>query len=99
KEFLDDIAVSLGGFVAEELLFGDITTGPSNDLQVSTALARAMVTRWGMSSALGPIAYESNGGQPLFGRGIEGNEYSEEMSAKIDVEVTKIMSEAFKKAR
>ena len=47
KRIFDDIAMSLGGYVAEEMVFGDITTGPSNDLQVSTALARAMVTRWG----------------------------------------------------
>ena len=48
KEFLDDIAMSLGGYVAEKMIFGDLTPGPSNDLQVATALARAMVTRWGM---------------------------------------------------
>src|SRR3989344_1420661 len=48
KEFIDDIAMSLGGYVAEKMIFGDITTGPSSDLQVATNLARAMVTRWGM---------------------------------------------------
>jgi cell division protease FtsH len=99
KEFLDDIAMSLGGYVAEEMIFGDITTGPSNDLQVSTSLARAMVTRWGMSELIGPIALESDGGRPLFGRGVESHEYSEEMSGKIDSEVKRIMDTAFAKAR
>lgn len=99
KEFLDDIAMSLGGYVAEEMIMGDITTGPSNDLQVATSLARAMVTRWGMSESIGPIALESDGGRTLFGRGVNDNEYSETMSAKIDVEVAKIMNDALEKAR
>jgi len=99
KEFLDDIAMSLGGYVAEEMVFGDITTGPSNDLQVATALARDMVTKYGMSDKLGPVALEGSGGRTLFGRGIEGREYSEDMSAKIDAEVSKIMNEGFARAR
>lgn len=100
KEFLDDIAMSLGGYVAEEAVFGDITTGPSNDLQVSTALARDMVTKYGMSEKLGPVALEGLGGRTLFGgRGIGGHEYSEDVSAKIDAEVSKIMNDAFASAR
>ncbi len=99
KEFLDDIAVSLGGYVAEEMVFGDLTTGPSNDLQVATALARDMVTKYGMSEAMGPVALEGMGGKALFGRGMNEGEYSEEVSAKIDAEVSRIMNEAFAKAR
>lgn len=99
KEFLDDIAMSLGGYVAEEMIFGDITTGPSNDLQVSTSLARAMVTRWGMSDEIGPIALESDGGRTLFGTGVNDKEYSESVSAKIDSEVSKIMQNGFSVAR
>jgi len=99
KEFLDDIAMSLGGYVAEEMIFGDITTGPSNDLQVSTNLARAMVTRWGMSETIGPIALESDGGKTMFGRGVEDKDYSEKVSALIDEEVSKIMNNAFIVAR
>jgi cell division protease FtsH len=98
KEFLDDIAVSLGGYVVEKNIFGDITTGPSNDLQVSTALARDMVTKYGMSDKLGPIALESAGGKPLFGAGVGDREYSEEVGAFIDAEVSKIMNDAMKKA-
>ncbi len=99
KEFLDDIAMSLGGYVAEEMIFGDITTGPSNDLQVATNLARAMVTRWGMSTSIGPIALESDGGKTMFGRGVNDNEYSERVSGLIDEEVSKIMNNAFEVAR
>ena len=99
KEFLDDIAMSLGGYVAEEMVFGDITTGPSNDLQVATSLARAMVTRWGMSEEIGPIALESDGGRTMFGQGVNDNEYSERVSALIDGEVSKIMNNAFAVAK
>ena len=98
KEFLDDIAMSLGGYVAEKIVFGDLTTGPSNDLQVSTALARDMVTKYGMSDNLGPIALEGAEGKTLFGRGVNEKEYSEEVGAMIDKEVSKIMKEAHQKA-
>jgi cell division protease FtsH len=57
NEFLDDIAATLGGYVAEEMTFGDITTGPSNDLAVLTSLARDMVSRYGMSDSIGPVAF------------------------------------------
>jgi len=99
KEFLDDIAVSLGGYVAEKMIFGDLTTGPSNDLQVSTALARDMVTKYGMSESMGPVALEGSGGRALFGRGVSDKEYSEDVSAKIDTEIKKIMDGAFEKAQ
>lgn len=99
KEFLDDIAMSLGGYAAEEIIFGDVTTGPSNDLQVSTNLARAMVTRWGMSSEFGPIALEGEDGRAMFGRGVSGKEYSEKVGAEIDEEVSKIMNTALVRAK
>jgi cell division protease FtsH len=99
KEFMDDIAMSLGGYVAEETIFGDITTGPSNDLQVATSLARAMVTRWGMSDLIGPVALESDGGRAMFGRGVEDKDYSQAKSAEIDSEVSKIMQAGFASAR
>lgn len=99
NEFIDDIAVSLGGYVAEKEIFGDLTTGPSNDLQVLTALARDMVTKYGMSDTLGPLALEGEGGKALFGRGVSDKEYSEVVSAKIDAEVKKIVDHAYKTAR
>ncbi|RJQ34600.1 ATP-dependent zinc metalloprotease FtsH [Candidatus Parcubacteria bacterium] len=98
NEFLDDIAVSLGGYVAEKMVYGDITTGASNDLQVLTALARDMVTRYGMSEKFGPIALEPSQGRTIFGAGIEASEQSEELSAQIDTEVKKIVDGALKKA-
>ena len=98
KEFLDDIAVSLGGYVAEKMVFGDVTTGPSNDLQVSTALARDMVAKYGMSEKVGVLALEGMGGRPLFGKGMEEHDYSEKSGAIIDTEVGRIMSEAYKRA-
>jgi cell division protease FtsH len=97
RAFLDDIAMSLGGYVAEKEVFGDITTGPSNDLQVATGMARDMVTKYGMSS-LGPIALEGEGGA-LYGRGIYGKEYSESMGTKIDEEVKMIMDKAWERAQ
>ncbi len=99
KEFLDDIAVSLGGYVTEKILFDDLTTGPSNDLQVSTALARDMVTKYGMSDMLGPIALEGQEGKALFGRGVNEKEFSEKVAADIDAEVSRIMREAREKAQ
>lgn len=99
KEFLDDIAMTLGGYVTEQEVFGDITTGPSNDLQVATSLARAMVTRWGMSDNIGPVALESDDGRRIYGVGINDKEYSEKVSATIDEEVSKIMNEALAKSK
>ena len=98
KEFLDDIAVSLGGYVAEKMIFGDLTTGAANDLQVSSALARDMVTRYGMSEKIGPMVFEAMPGRTLFGGGVEGGEQSQEVAAKIDAEVKKIITDAHKKA-
>lgn len=92
KEFLDDIAGTLGGFVAEELVFGDITTGPSNDLAVITALARDMVSRYGMSEKVGPVAFATD-------HSYRNESYSQEIAAKIDAEVTRIIEEAKDRAR
>jgi len=94
KEFLDDIAVSLGGYVAERMIYDDFTTGASNDLQVATTLARAMVTQYGMSEKIGPVALESPVGKVLFGQGVTDRDYSEKVAAEIDAEVTRIMTEA-----
>jgi cell division protease FtsH len=99
REFLDDIAVSLGGWVVEKMMFGDVTTGPSNDLQVSTALARDMVTKYGMSEKLGVMAFEGNAGRAMFGKGLsEDREFSDQVAQDIDAEVSRIMSEARERA-
>ncbi|MCK5095938.1 MAG: ATP-dependent zinc metalloprotease FtsH [Candidatus Pacebacteria bacterium] len=99
KEFLDELAVSLGGYVAEQMVFNDITTGPSHDLQVATALARNMVTRYGMSDEIGPVAYESSPSRVLPGMGGSFEEsFSETMSTRIDKEVSRMIEEAKNKA-
>jgi cell division protease FtsH len=98
-QFLDDLAMSLGGYVAEKIVFGDVTTGPSNDLQVSSRLVRNMVTKWGMSDILGPVAYTGNtAGSALWGEGIKNQEYSETTAKMIDEEVRSIMQNAEKRA-
>jgi cell division protease FtsH len=94
-EFLDDIAVSLGGYVVEKTIFGDLTTGSSNDLQVASSLARDMVTKYGMSDAVGPIALEPAGGRAMFGNSVESKNYSEKTNEFIDNEVSKIMNDAY----
>jgi cell division protease FtsH len=93
KSFLDDIAATLGGYVAEEMIYGDVTTGPSNDLAVITSLARDMVSRYGMSDKIGPVAFAADRGS--YGEAT----YSPDIAAKIDAEVTNIIEEAKKKAR
>lgn len=99
KNFIDDIAMSMGGYAAEELIMGDITTGPSNDIQVTTRLARSMVTKWGMSDAIGPIALEGKDSEVMYGRGFGDREYSDEMSKIIDDEVKKLVLGGLETAR
>ncbi len=99
SEFLDDIAMALGGLAAEKMIFGDITTGPSNDLQVATGLARAMVTRWGMSDKIGPVALESDGGRTMFGGPSADGNMSEATHALVNAEVKNIMDDGLVRAR
>ncbi|MEK7099633.1 MAG: ATP-dependent zinc metalloprotease FtsH, partial [Patescibacteria group bacterium] len=87
KEFMDDIAATLGGYVAEELVFNDLTTGPSNDLAVIAGLARDMVARYGMSDKIGPVAFAVD-------RGYGDANYSQEIAGKIDAEVTRMIEDA-----
>ena len=99
KEFLDDIAVALGGYVAELMMFDDLTTGPSNDLQVATSLAHDMVAKYGMSSTLGPIAFEASGGILMGRGGMIEREYSQDVAMRIDKEVELIMNTQLERAR
>lgn len=98
KEFLDDLAMTLGGYAAEKLIFGDITTGASNDIQVATALARNMVTRYGMSDKLGPVAF-SESAASLANRGEWLERNSEATASQVDAEVSRLMSEALAQAK
>ena len=99
KEFLDDIVVSLGGYVAELMMFDDLTTGPSNDLQVATALARSMVTKYGMSTTIGPVAFAATTGSYLSNGGFADKDYSQDVARRIDIEVEKIMNDGLTRAR
>lgn len=100
SEFLAELATLLGGYGAEKLIFGEVTTGASNDLQKASELARDIVIEYGMSEELGPITY-SSGHQAIFlGREIvERRSFSEEIAAKIDKEVARLVHEAWKTAQ
>lgn len=99
EEYLEDIAMALGGYASEKTFFGDITTGASNDMQNATRLARNMVTQWGMSDALGPRIYGTREDMIFLGREIhENRDYSESVAEKIDVEIDRIISESLDKA-
>ena len=91
KEFMDDITMTLGGYVTEQMIFSDLSTGPSNDLQVVANLARDMVTKYGMSDTLGPVALEGTGGRMIGGGVSENRGYSAEVAKAIDEEVAKII--------
>ena len=99
-EFDDKIAGMLGGHVAEELVFGDTTTGASNDIEKATSLARAMVTQYGMSEKLGPLTFGKKEEMIFLGREIsEQRNYSDEVAAKIDAEVREIIDRAYARAK
>ena len=99
KEFLDDIAMTLGGYVTEQMIFDDLSTGPSNDLQVASNMARNMVTKYGMSEKLGPVAFEGSGGSLIGGGYGEDRGYSEQVAKTIDDEVSRMINEGMERAR
>ncbi len=99
KEFYDDIAMTLGGYVTEQMIFDDLSTGPSNDLQVVANLARDMVTKYGMSEVLGPVAFEGTGGRMIGGGISEDRGYSPEVAKAIDDEVSRIIETGMQTAR
>ena len=100
KKLLANLAYALGGRVAEELVFDDITSGASNDIEQVTRMARTMVTRLGMSGSLGPLQYGQKEELIFLGREIsEQRDYSEAIAEKIDEEVRKIVDESYKLAR
>jgi len=100
KKFRDELAGLLGGRVAEEEVFGDVTTGASNDLERVTSLARKMVTQFGMSDVLGPQTFGEKEELIFLGREIgEQRNYSEEVAEAIDHEVRRLVDEAYGRAR
>ncbi len=99
EELLAQITMALGGRLAEEIQFGDVTTGASNDFQKATELARRMVTQYGMSD-LGPIQFGRGTHQVFLGRDFgEERNYSEEVASKIDAEVRRIIESSYAKGR
>lgn len=98
--FLGEIAVALGGYVAEKLVFGDITTGASDDLQKASDIARGLVARYGMSEKLGPAVFGGSDHLVFLGKEIAAEKnYSEEIARLIDEEVRSVIDGAHKKAR
>ena len=101
RRYLNDrIAVCLGGRCAEELVLGDISTGAGNDLQKATAIARNMVTRYGMSDRLGNVVFDSGHDEVFIGRSMaQTKSYSEEVASLIDEEVKRLIDEAYARCR
>lgn len=99
KHFLAELAVALGGYVAEKLIFNDLTTGASDDLKKATAIAKSLITKYGMSEKIGPVYWGEDEDFVFLGRelGME-KKHSEEISRLIDSEVSRFMNNAFKTA-
>ncbi|HZO36420.1 MAG TPA: ATP-dependent zinc metalloprotease FtsH [Solirubrobacteraceae bacterium] len=99
-ELIDTMAMTLGGRAAEELVFEEITTGASNDIEKVTATAKAMVMRYGMSDRLGPRVFGHDHGQPFLGREFSSEpDYSDEIAREIDDEIRRIVENAHQRAR
>ncbi len=100
SKFVDDLSMALGGRAAEEIVFGDITTGASGDLQKVTEIARDMVTRYGMSEAMGPMVYGQKQEMVFLGRDLgEQRDYSETVALEIDREVQSLVQAAYARAK
>ena len=100
EHLLQDISVSLGGRIAEEVFLGQMTTGASSDFQNATTLARRMVTEWGMSDALGPMVYGENEGEVFLGRSVTTHKnMSESTMRKVDAEIRRIIDQQYLVAR
>ena len=100
EEYQEDIAVAMGGFAAEKIFFGDITTGANQDMRNATRTARNMVTQWGMSEKLGPRTYGEREDMIFLGREIhENRDYSDERAVLIDQEMDRIIGEGLKTAQ
>ena len=96
KYLLEEIAVCLGGRVAEQLVLGDISTGASNDIQRATTVARAMVTKYGMSEKIGTVLYGDDHNEVFIGKSMsQSRGYSEEIAAEIDREVRQMIGDAY----
>jgi cell division protease FtsH len=99
EEMIDELAMLLGGRVAEEVVFGDITTGASNDLERATKIARQMVTEYGMSDQMGPLTLGTKQGEVFLGRDFASHpDYSDQVAFEIDSEIRRLIDEAHDEA-
>lgn len=100
SQFLADLAMMMGGYSAEKVMFNEVTTGASSDLHKASELARDLVTKYGMSSDLGPISFNGSHGMVFLGKDmVDRRNYSEQIAAKIDTEIAKFINNAFKVAQ
>ena len=99
KEFIDDIAVMMGGFAAERIFFGDITTGPGSDIKQATNLAKKIITEYGMNQKLGPRTFGEKEEMIFLGKEItEKSDYSDKTAERIDKEIEKIIADGLSTA-
>ncbi|MCY0881145.1 MAG: hypothetical protein OWS74_04040 [Firmicutes bacterium] len=100
EQILDKVAMSLGGRVAEQIVFGEVTTGAEDDLEKSTKMVRQMITEYGMSEELGPMTFGSPQSEVFLGRDLmRQRDYSEEVACKIDLAIRHIVLEQYERAR
>ena len=99
-EYVEELSMMLGGYAAEQIIFGDVTTGASSDMKETTSLARNMVTQWGMSTEMGPRVYGDREDMIFLGRSVhENRDYSEKVAEKIDSEIDILISDALQRAK
>jgi cell division protease FtsH len=100
KQILDQITMAMGGRLAEEIMFNEMSSGASNDIERATETARAMVCRWGMSEKLGPLAFGKSEGEVFLGRDFSASkDYSEDTARQIDAEVRSIVISCYENGK
>jgi cell division protease FtsH len=100
KQMLDQISMAMGGRIAEELMFNEMSSGAANDIERATETARAMVCRWGMSEKMGPLAFGKSDGEVFLGRDFNASkDYSEDTARQIDAEVRSIVVGCYEKGK
>jgi cell division protease FtsH len=100
KAALDQISMAMGGRIAEELVFDEMSSGAASDIEMATNLARAMVCRWGMSQKLGPLAFGNREGEVFLGRDFASRpDYSEDTARQIDTEVREIVMSCYDRGK
>ncbi|MBU1091517.1 ATP-dependent zinc metalloprotease FtsH [Patescibacteria group bacterium] len=100
SHFLDELVIAMGGYASEKIVFGEMTTGAENDLKQATSIARALVTRYGMSEKIGPVSLDEQNEMVFLGKELGMNkDYSEEVAALVDKEVSRFLGEAYDRSK